>query len=75
MQDKSEVYEERKQHKCMWEKKKNKTTNLPLTSCDGSFLAHGDGDSSGRDHYPPCWETDRHLESKLTALCYFMHAR
>lgn len=63
------------------EKRKNKTggggyfnKNLPLTSCDGSFLAHGDGDSSGRDHYPPCWETDRQLESKFTALCYFAHA-
>lgn len=26
-----------------------------LTSCDGSFLAHSYSDSSGSNHYLPCW--------------------
>lgn len=30
----------------------NKTA---LTSCDGSFFAHSHSDSSGSNHYLPCW--------------------
>lgn len=28
------------------------------TSSDGGFRAHRHGDSSGGDHYPPCWESN-----------------
>lgn len=37
---------------------------MSLTSCDGSFLAHSDGDSRSGNHDPSCWKSNRHLDNK-----------